>query len=211
MRQLIIQLNEPSYDVKIPYVKMNKNWKTQKGPDQSVETDGIGVIAPNQFKGFIKGDKAKGLQWLSDKTNRAQITSKVNSSKEDDYITAVLQDLKVRIEPVIEGRNVQFDITLNTTVSLNSYSESVTTNDIRETVERTVKKDIETTFKEGLERDADIFRLSEVLYRNNNKVWGKLHTDGKVPLTENSIRKINIIVDNIDSGRKSFKTTIEKN
>ncbi|SOC41013.1 Ger(x)C family spore germination protein [Ureibacillus acetophenoni] len=209
MRQLIIQLNEPSYDVKIPYVTMNKDWKTQKGPDESVEISGVGVIAPNQFKGFIKEEKAKGLQWLSHKTTRAQITSKVDSSKEDDFITVVLQGLKVQIEPVIEGKEVKFDITLNTTVSLNSYSESITTADIRETVEKAVKKEIETTFKEGLKRDADIYRLSEILYRSNNKAWSELHTDGKIPLTEKSIHNINIIIDNYDSGRKSFKTTID--
>ena len=209
LRELIIQLNEPSYDVKIPYVTLKKEWKTQKGSETSVQTSGVGILAPEKFKGFIKGEKAKGLQWLSDKTKRSQITAKVHPSKDDDFITIVLQDMKVQIDPVIEGRDVQFDIKINTTVSLNSYSKTLTTNDIRETVERAVKEEINTTFKEGLERDADIYRLSEKIYRSNIKKWKELHTDGKIPLTDISIRNIDIIIDNIDSGRKSFETTIE--
>lgn len=55
----------------------------------------------------------------------------------------------------------------------------------------------------------DIYRLSEVLYRNNVKVWKKIHTDGMIPLTEDSIRNIDIIVESLESGRKSFENTVE--
>src|SRR5690606_18057347 len=47
MRQLIIQLNEPGYDVKIPYVTMKDDWKTQKGTEKSVKMTGVAVISPH--------------------------------------------------------------------------------------------------------------------------------------------------------------------
>ncbi len=67
-----------------------------------------------------------------------------------------------------------------------------------------------TTYKTGLQLDVDIYRLSEHLYRNNVKVWKTLETNGKIPLTEESIRKINVEIDKIKSGRKTFTETINK-
>ena len=208
MRKLIIQINEPGYEVKIPYVTMNKGWETSKGPEASVEMSGVGVVSPNDFKGLLKGDKAKGIQWLSKESVRNQITSKVEGTK-DNYVTVVLQNVNVNIEPIVESSEVQFDIHLNTTVSLNSYTDTVSMDDIRKTVKKIVSEEIMTTYKEGLKMKADIYRLSEKLYRTNTKLWKEVQTDGKIPLSENTIRNILITIDNFDSGRKEYKTTID--
>ncbi|CAM5214366.1 Ger(X)C family germination protein OS=Ureibacillus acetophenoni OX=614649 GN=SAMN05877842_10961 PE=3 SV=1 [Ureibacillus acetophenoni] len=208
MRKFIIQINEPSYDVKIPYVTLNKDWKTSKGPDTSVEMSGVGVVSPNDFKGLLKGDKAKGIQWLSKESVRNQITSKVEGTK-DNYVTIVLQNVNVNIEPIVESSEVQFDIHLNATVSLNSYTDTVSMDDIRKTVEKIVSEEIMTTYKEGLKMKADIYRLSEKLYRTNTKLWKEVQTDGKIPLSEKTIRNILITIENFDSGRKEYKTTID--
>lgn len=64
------------------------------------------------------------------------------------------------------------------------------------------------TFEEGLKMDADVFRLSEYLYRDNVKAWKKLEKDGKIPLTKDSIRKIDIHINKVSPGRKTFEETI---
>lgn len=65
------------------------------------------------------------------------------------------------------------------------------------------------TFKAGLEMDVDVYRLSEVLYRKNVKLWKQINQNGKVPLNEDSIQ-IHFILEKISSGRKEFDETITK-
>ncbi|MFY3790707.1 hypothetical protein ACOQFO_03200 [Ureibacillus sp. MALMAid1270] len=81
--------------------------------------------------------------------------------------------------------------------------------DIRKTVKKIVSEEIMTTYKEGLKMKADIYRLSEKLYRTNIKLWKEVQTDGKIPLSEKTIRNILITIENFDSGRKEYKTTID--
>ncbi|HWL23233.1 MAG TPA: Ger(x)C family spore germination protein [Ureibacillus sp.] len=209
MRELIIQINEPSYDVKIPYVTMKKDWETEKGPDQSVNMSGVGIISPEDFKGFIKGEKANGLKWLSHETLRTQITSKIVGSEDNNYLTVVLKNTSVQVDPIVQGNDVQFDITLHASLSLNSNTDTVSSKEMEDTVKKVVKEEILTTFKEGLDRNADVYRLGEVLYRKGVKEWKRLRENGEIPLNENSIRNINIFIDNFDSGRKSFESTVE--
>lgn len=64
------------------------------------------------------------------------------------------------------------------------------------------------TFQEGLNMDADVYRLSEYLYRDNVKVWKNIQKDGKIPLTKDSISKIDIHINKVSPGRKSFEETI---
>lgn len=57
--------------------------------------------------------------------------------------------------------------------------------------------------------DIDIFRLSEYLYRDNVKAWKNLESNGKIPLTKDSISKIDIHINKVNAGRKTFEETIE--
>lgn len=205
LRKLIIRLNEPNHEVSIPYVTLKKGWKTQKEENMSVEIAGAGILTPKEFKGFIKRDKAKGLQWMSNEMRRGQITSDVKSN---GFITVALENFNVKVVPIVE-KDVQFDIQITTNAALNSYTETISKKDINNAVQKKMEKEIMTTFKEGLEIDTDVYRLSEALYRKNVDTWKKLQNKGKIELTEDSIRNININIQKIHSGRKKFKTTVE--
>lgn len=206
LRNLIINLNEPSHEANIPYIKLREDWKTQKEPLSSIEFGGIGVVTPKEFKGFIKDDKANGLQWMSNKTIRAEITT---NYEKDKYFSAILRNVNVNIVPIVKGNDVKFDINVGLTASLGSFEGDLTSDKIKELVKQTVKKEIEQTYQAALEMNADVFRLSEILYREDLKKWKEIQKDGRIELGEDSIRNITININKLTSGRKSFRDTIE--
>ncbi|WP_036178829.1 Ger(x)C family spore germination protein [Ureibacillus massiliensis] len=187
-RNLIIKLNEPSHEAKIPYVKLKKDWQTQNTPLSSTEISGVGIVSPNEFKGLIEGENANGLQWMSNETVRGEITT---SYDKDKYLSATLQNIKVKIVPNIIGKDVKFDIHINLNASLASFDDNLTPDKVKEQVMKAVKNEIEQTYKVGLEMNVDIFRFSEILYRKDVHTWKELHKDGKIKLNENSIGNIN--------------------
>lgn len=205
-RNLIIKLNEPSHEAKIPYVKLKKDWQTQNTPLSSTEISGVGIVSPNEFKGLIEGENANGLQWMSNETVRGEITT---SYDKDKYLSATLQNIKVKIVPNIIGKDVKFDIHINLNASLASFDDNLTPDKVKEQVMKAVKNEIEQTYKVGLEMNVDIFRFSEILYRKDVHTWKELHKDGKIKLNENSIGNININIQKLTTGRKSFKDTIQ--
>lgn len=206
-RNLVIGLNEPSYEIGIPYVTISKNWGTKDRQEQETAFIGIGVLSKNGFKGFIKNDDARGTQWMHDRTQRGETTFKLD---ENDYLTATLEKIKVNIKPIVKNDQVTFDVEITLNARINGVKTNVSEEELRKKLIKEVKKEIKTTYKEALAKDIDIYRLSEHLYRKNVKVWKKLEKDGKIPLTPSSISKLEININQLKSGRKTFTRTINE-
>ena len=94
--------------------------------------------------------------------------------------------------------------------TVSGFEDDVTEKEIRKLTEKKIKEDIKKTYQEGLNINADVYRLSEHLYRQDVKAWKRMQKDGKIELDENSIRKIHVDLEKINSGRKTFDETIKK-
>ncbi|KOS60340.1 Ger(x)C family spore germination protein [Lysinibacillus agricola] len=210
LRKLVIDLNEPSHEVNIPFVTINKNWETTNEPTVETALTGVGVLSKDGFKGFINNEAARGIQWMTPKKTRGEVTFKLDSSKERDYLTVDLEKLSLDVKPIVKNNEVKFEIDVKFNAIINGFKGKVSSDEIRKGIIKSVKKDIKSTYEEGLKLDVDIYRLSEQLYRKNVKVWKKIEKDGKVPLTADSISKLDVTVNKINPGRKSFAETIKE-
>lgn len=208
LRTLITDLNEPNHEVAIPHISMKENWDTEKGKDNVTFLKGVGVITPKEFKGYIDNEKISGLQWMTKKTERGEVTVKIEGDGGNFY-TIVLSKIKVDVKSVIEKGEAKFDIRLKVFATLSSIQGKASIQKIEQAVKEKVKEEVMITYKEALEQDIDIYRLSEYLYRQNVKSWKGLQEKGKVPLTEHSIRSLTVDITKLTSGRKTFTKTID--
>lgn len=207
IRQLLIGLDEPSHEAMIPLISVNENWKSMQEPIKAPVLSGVGVITPTSFKGFISGDKARGIQWMTNHTKRGQVTFKLDGG---NYFTMIIDQVKVKIKPITGKGEVKFDITVDLSATVSEMGKDITTDRIRKEIEKVVESEIKETYEDALEKDIDIYHLSEKLYRKNVKEWKKYHKDGKLELTEDSIRNLKVRVTKLSSDRKSYKETIEQ-
>ena len=201
LRDIIIGLNEPNHEVTLPYISMNKNWETSEELTENTLFSGIGILSKDGFKGTILNKSARGYQWSHTETNRGEITFKL---KNEEYLTSTIDKLKVEVKPIVNKNHVKFEFNLVVDATISGISGKVSIEEIREEIIKQMSAEIKETYKEGLKLNADVYRLSELLYRKNVKVWKKLESEGKVPLTEDSISKINIRINKINPGRKTF-------
>jgi len=208
LRELVIGLNEPNHEVYLPLVTIDKGWVTSKGDSESIELKGITILSKEGLKGSITEDKVNGIKWMTNKTIRGEITGLMGVN--NTYVTVTLEHIKVEIKPVVKNENVQFDIEIKMEANVLGITEKITTAEIRQEVKKQVKKEVMETYKEALALDTDLYRLSEQLYRKDVKTWKKLEKNGKIELTEDSIRNINVTVVKVNPGRESFTETIEK-
>lgn len=206
IRKVIIDMNEPSHEAMIPLIRIDENWTSIKESIKAPVLAGVGVATPNGFKGFIEGDDVRGMQWMSNDTERGQITFKDES---DEAITVNVEKVKVKVEPVVRGEEFFFDVDVELEATISVIEGQVTIDEIREGIIKKVKKEITKTYETALKKDIDIYRLSEQVYRKNLKAWKQHHIDGKVELHEDSIRNLNVKLTKLQSVRKSFKETIE--
>ncbi|MFJ7405590.1 MULTISPECIES: Ger(x)C family spore germination protein [unclassified Lysinibacillus] len=206
LRKLVIGLNEPSHEVYLPLVSIDKGWVSSKGQSESVEIKGITLLSKEGLKGFLTQENANGIKWMTNETIRSEITGQIGEHKQ--FVTVTLDHIKVLISPVVKNENVRFDIEIKMEANVLGITEEITTDEIRQLVKKQVEKEVRETFKESLALNTDIYRLSEQLYRKDVKTWKKLENNGKIDLTEDSIRKIKITVVKVNPGRESFIETI---
>ncbi|MFJ6268098.1 Ger(x)C family spore germination protein [Lysinibacillus xylanilyticus] len=209
LRKLIIFLNEPSHEVNLPLVTINKNWETMDKPTSETAITGFGIVSKNGFKGYLNDGDARGIQWMYHKKTRGDVTFKLDN-KEKEYLTVDLEKLSTTIKPIIKNNEVTFEAEIKLNAIINGFKGKVSTDEIREGIIKEVTKDIKTSYEAGIQLDVDIFRLSEQLYRKNIKVWKKIQKDGKIPLTADSLSKIKVTVNKVNPGRKTFAETIKE-
>ncbi|MET4563142.1 spore germination protein KC [Lysinibacillus parviboronicapiens] len=209
LRKLIIGLNEPSHEVSIPLVTINKNWQTADQSSEETALTGVGILSKDGFKGFIKDDAARGMQWMNNKTKRGQLTFKLDG-EERDYLTTTLKKIGVDIHPIVKNDQVTFEIDLKYDVTVNGFKGKISVDQIRKKTIQEVKKEIKATYEEALKKNTDIYNLSEALYREDVKTWKKLQKDRKINLTSDSISKIDVHVNKVNPGRKTFDETINE-
>ncbi|MED3799074.1 Ger(x)C family spore germination protein [Lysinibacillus capsici] len=210
LRNLVIGLNEPSHEVGIPYVEIMKSWEIDGEQLEETTFAGIGILSKDGVKGFIENSKARGNQWMNKESKRGEVTFKLEGG-ERDYLTVDIDKLDVEVRPIVKKDDqVEFEIDIQVQATLNGFKGRISTDEVRKNIIQQIEKEVKETYQEGLKLDADVYRLSEYLYRSNVKVWKKIEHNGKIPLTEDSISKINVHVNKINPGRKTFDETIEE-
>lgn len=205
IRKLIINMNEPGYEAMIPLISVKENWQSMKETIKAPVLTGVGVVTPQGFKGFIEEDKVRGIQWMSNDTERGEVTFKTDG----DYMTMVLDKVTVKVDPIIEAGEVRFDIKVQLDASVSQIAGKVTVKEVEESLKKEVEKEIMETYRIALKKDMDIYRLSEQLYRKDVKAWKKHQDKGRVELTEESIRNLTIKINILKSDRKSYRQTID--
>ncbi|WP_262174096.1 Ger(x)C family spore germination protein [Saccharococcus sp. Marseille-Q5394] len=206
IREVVINMNEPNHETLIPFITIAENWKSIKETIKAPVISGAAIVSPDDFKGFITGEKARGIRWMTNDTKRSNLTVRTENG---NFISVVLENIKVKINPVMIKGEAKFDIDIYADGIIDIITETIKPAEIEKLLKEIVKEQIAATYEEALKMDADIYRLSEQLYRKNVKEWKRLQKDGKIELTDDSIRNIKITIGKLSSNKKTFERTVE--
>lgn len=192
LKELIINLNEPPYEAIIPYVRLTPKhtWKSEKKEIKTIQAKGVYSITTDTVKDLFADKEIKGLTWMNKDFTREQISLKIEGAD----ISLLVNKIKVKKKPIIKGKDIHFELSFEIRTQLREIVQRERLKKIEKEAERLIKKQIKETFLEGLRNDVDIYRLSEVLYRRNVNAWKSVQQNGMIPLTEDSLQKIDVDV-----------------
>lgn len=205
LRELIIHLDEPNYEAKIPVIAAEKNvWKTEDEDLIMMKDIGVALVTSNDVKGFLINDDIKGLRWTV-KSDRNNVTI-----YEDDNPVGELIVVRPKQKYTIheQGDKVQFELSINARAMINEIMQDISEKKIIKLIEQQIKEEVMRTYTEALKYDADIYQLSEKVYRRKLKTWQKLNIDGTIPLTEDSLT-VKVNIDLVDSSIDKMEPTVE--
>lgn len=207
IRQLIIRLNEPSHEALIPLIAVEENWRSNTERIKAPVLAGVGGVTDKGFKGFLEKNDVRGIQWMSNEMERGEVTFEANGG---DFLTIIVDHLKVKIEPSVIAGQVKVDVEVKLDATVYLVEGNPTIFEIEEGIKKEIKKEIMDTYLAAMEKGIDVYRFSEKLYRTDLKAWQQVQHEGEVELTEETIRKLTVKIEKLDSERKSFRETIEQ-
>ncbi|MED4531207.1 Ger(x)C family spore germination protein [Metabacillus fastidiosus] len=193
LRDIIIGINEPGHTIVIPNIFIQKDLKDLT--EESRVAGANGVTLYNRYKqllGTLIDEDMYGYRWMDKDFARAILTL----TKEDEVFGAVtINEKKVKVKPVIVNNKPRFHVQINAAGSLtevnNDYLGKIEAKQavekIKDMAEEQIKKEVMRTYRQALQLDADIYRLSEVLYRKDLSSWKQYEENGGIPLDEQSI------------------------
>ncbi|MDP5276682.1 Ger(x)C family spore germination protein [Chengkuizengella axinellae] len=186
---LLIELDEPSYTSIIPYIQLKS-----EGKEEHIRFNSVSVLyTRNEFKGILKETEIDGFRWMhSDIINNNLLVEDQNNNL---LASIIIDKLKVKIIPEINHGVVTYQIKLKAKAYVSELFADVTQEKLTQLAKKKIKAQILTTYKLGLDLNADVYRLTETLYRKDPKKWKELTSNNKLPLTESSVEtEINLLI-----------------
>lgn len=205
LRELIICFDEPNYEAKIPVLAAEDNvWQTEDETLIMMKDVGVALVTIDDVKGFLIDDDAKGLRWTV-KSDRNNVTL-YEDNKPVGELIVVRPKQKFTIHTRENG--VQFELNIKARALLNEVMQDISEKKIIQLIEKQVEEEVMRTYTKALQHKADVYRLSEKVYRHKFKTWKTLNVNGTIPLNEESLI-VKADIELVDSSIDKTKPTVE--
>ncbi|MGN7380808.1 Ger(x)C family spore germination protein [Paenibacillus sp. SAFN-117] len=199
-------LREPDQTILLPSISINKEqWHKNNKVDKKLEMNGVYALQNYELKGFFDKNRLAGLRWLESRTERTPLVIRKEGKSQ-----AVLSMNKpeIDIKPHVDKQGPVYSIHVKITGDIIELTRAMPESKLVEEAQRHIEGEIMTTYRNGLEKKADLFSLQHVLYRKHYGRWRKLQADRPFQLKEDSIQAIEVEVKLKHSGmlRDSIRT-----
>lgn len=207
LREIIIGLNEPTHEIALPTIGVVENmWQTEQDESLYMIKDlGVAIVTRDDFKGFILEDDSKGVRWTKE-APRSNVTIFNNQDETVGDLIVIKPEHKYSFDK--HGSSIKFQMNVTAQAMINELLIDTTEEELIELLEKQIEDEIMHTYKEALDKQNDIYRLSEVVYRRDFKTWKKLQKNGVLPLHEDSLT-VNIDIELVDSRIDKTRPTID--
>jgi len=187
----------------IPSIKIStENWKEEDNKAPLLRNDGAFFVRNKHLQGWLSESDLNGLRWMDEKTVRSPLWI-----VEDDQpiVSIVLEKPKIKITPVIHNEQVIYNINIVVQAGINEKLKEISENKLIANTEKIIRDEILKTFEKGVEINSDVYKLGEILYRENPQKWNKEIKEKRFFLNKDSIEQINIQVNLVNSGKLKYQ------
>jgi Ger(x)C family germination protein len=192
VRRFIVDLHEPAKTTMLPRLHIDRDdWTSGTGavnddarPSPFLEIDGVYLFKEQTFRGFLHENRALGLRWTIEESNRSPIVIK---DGERLRATLSLEQPNIRITPIVRDDQVKYKYEVTLMGVVNELFEEVRQSELERLAEAQVASEIRDAYLDGLEKETDPLQLEHALYRRDVRSWKKLKERGRLQLTPDSV------------------------
>lgn len=204
-QKFIVELNEPAHASAIPRIELLDNYWVEK--DKAVPAyriNGIDIYSKSGYKGGLTGEKIKGLSWIKEGERNSVFIKKDGMQA----ASIVFSNVKTKIKPKIKKGSLTFTVEIKAKGTLSEIDQELSEAEINQLAKEQIASQIKKTYLAALEKETDIYRVTETIYRKDPQSWKKITNNGRtLPLTKESFEKIIINSKIQTSGKLKLERT----
>ncbi len=186
------ELQEPGMTTLVPNIGLSKNrWLTEKGIHEQMGINGSHFIQGETWKALLKDNELKGIRWLQKPLESNPYLIK---DEEEELATLILRKNQFDIEIGEQKEGVAFTIKVKVEGSLLELFQPLPEEQFREKAEKGIQEEITQLFRIGVEKDTDVFQLSNHLYRHDRNLWKKVTEKGQFKLSPELLSAVDVEV-----------------
>lgn len=202
--KIFARLDEPPGITTLPSISIEKkSWTEDKKPRPMFRINGAYLFREHKLKGWLSEKNLEGHRWIQRELRRTTINIPNN---EDPVAAIVLVKPKPHVQYVIRNGKVFFNIKLSIHAYVDELIYDYSKKDIEEASSQVIEKQIRETYEKGLLIKADVFNLTEHLYRKNPKAWHLMYNKNRFILDKKSLNRIDVSVHLQHSGKYKLRT-----
>jgi len=191
LNELIAQLDEPGMIGIIPYLKTHgKEWSENEKIKTMLYIDGVYAVNRDKLYGKVLSKELLGLPWME----RKNFTSSQLQIYEENKPIATLsmRNVKINIEPIIEQENVYYDVRIVMNGVVSSLLQHIALDKLKQLAEEHVQNQVISTYRSGIDIDADLYQLTRRMYGENPKRFHELVSEDRLSLSYDSLRNVDV-------------------
>ncbi|WP_158299592.1 Ger(x)C family spore germination protein [Paenibacillus antri] len=192
IRRFTLEMQEPGRTVLLPSIALSENrWKKGDRPQEMLMVDGAFAMKEHKLLGRYNLDDLQGLSWIEPESYRGPL---ILYSGGEIQSAVVLENPKTIVHPRVRNGRAEFSLDVKLSGALILSMAPKTESEMEKEAEEKVRKQIRRLYDEGLKRDADLLRLEPAMYRQKNREWKSLRSQGGLELTPESLKDIRVEV-----------------
>jgi spore germination protein KC len=165
---------------------------------------GTAVFKKDKYIGYLGAEQTKDMLFAQNKIKGGALVQVENESQGEIPITLEIFESKTKVEPIVRGDNIQFNINIYTEVALDelggtkNYIEDVNRKELEKSIERAMESRIMRLINEMKnQHGVDIFGFGENLRENKYKEWKKFEGNWNEKFQDISVNvKMNVHIRN---------------
>lgn len=138
-------------------------------------------------------------------TGTISIRAHLGIPEDNPQAVLIMADPKLDIIPILDRGKPKFKIRVSVRGNIGEMKKGLTVKNTENQAAKVIQDEIRKTYEEGMKLKADVFQLSQALYRKHPKIWHQYSVKGEFPLDPDSLQSIEVKVKLISSNKLRIK------
>lgn len=194
--QLAREAYEPAYTTYVPSLAVNEEqWVKNEKDDPKLMYDGAFYIKGEEYKGFFPLDELKGIQWITNDTERTSMT--IQNEELGGQVFVIVDQLKSEMKAEINAGKPTFKLNIKIKGYVSNQNEKVPLPSeklIGEMI-KVIKKEVHDLHLLGIERKTDLFNFEHELFLHHTDYWKDNIKKSDFIIQEDTLESVNVEVE----------------